>query len=137
MRPYYFGRGRRIRTRDPRFWNNQVTHRKTSSRPARTLYNTGHRDVLCKKGHINAQWHHQRFLPITHQKLRRCKQIKERPQKTKLCGRCCFFDAVANGTVGTVGIIGTRTHLFTLHYYLLLAKNPAVLVKSEELRVKK
>ena len=37
--------------------------------------------------------------------MRRCKQIKERPQKTKLCGRCCFFDAVANGAVGTVGNI--------------------------------
>ena len=29
-----------------------------------------------------------------------------------------------------------HTYLFTLHYYLLLAKNPAVLVKSEELRIK-
>ena len=26
---------------------------------------------------------------------------------------CCFFDAVPDGTVGTVGIIGTRPHLFT------------------------
>ena len=31
----------------------------------------------------------------------------------------------------------TRPYLFTLHYYFLLAKNPAKLVKSEELRVKK
>ena len=42
-----------------------------------------------------------------------------------------------DGTVGTDGIIGTRPYLFTLYYYLLFAKKPAVLVKSEELRVKK
>ena len=42
-----------------------------------------------------------------------------------------------DGKVGAVGIIGTHPYLFTLHYYLLLAKKPAVLVKSEELRGKK
>ena len=36
-----------------------------------------------------------------------------------------LFDAVADGTVGTDGNIGTRPYLFTLHYYFLLAKNPA------------
>ena len=48
-----------------------------------------------------------------------------------------FFDAVPNGTIGAVENIGMRPYLFTLHYYLLLVKNPAKLVKSEELRGKK
>ena len=39
--------------------NNKVTHRKASCRFARTFHNPGHRDVLCKKGHFNAQRNHQ------------------------------------------------------------------------------